>query len=289
MRKWGLTLLVIGIASLILPLLGLQLRIFNLFGGRKEVSLVAIGIGAVLYLASRSRDRRPAEKKAPAPSPVKRTETQESTCAACGVKNAPGDRFCGACGAVLASVALPSAPTCGNCGAVLSPEERFCGICGGPRGSSEAPHRIATAPAVSRPEQRTPIGFSRLFFFGLLAVSGILLICGILISFPEVMGGEDPGEKAVYTWASAAFFLSTSLLVLFPNSRFRIFLLVISLAWSLSGAFFVWRFEFVLRHSAPYWAILAVITGPFYIFGILVSFIISRRWFVFLPADKRKK
>ena len=131
-------------------------------------------------------------------------------------------------------------------------------------------------------------GVARSFFFGLLAVSGILLICGILISFPEVMGGEDPGEKAVYTWASAAFFLSTSLLVLFPNSRFRIFLLVISLAWSLSGVFFVWRSEFVLRQSAPYWE-TGHWTGPFYIFGILVSFIISRRWFVFLPADKRKK
>ena len=52
MRKWGLALLVIGISSLILPLLGLQLRIMNLFSGGKEVSLLLIGIGAVLYLVS---------------------------------------------------------------------------------------------------------------------------------------------------------------------------------------------------------------------------------------------
>ncbi len=48
-----------------------------------------------------------------------------STCAACGTDAAPGQRFCGHCGA-------PLAKACPACGAENSPEHRFCGECGAP-------------------------------------------------------------------------------------------------------------------------------------------------------------
>ena len=55
MKKWGLTLLFIGIFSFILPFLGLQFQVMNIFGGRKEVSLLFIGAGVIRYLASLSK------------------------------------------------------------------------------------------------------------------------------------------------------------------------------------------------------------------------------------------
>ena len=44
-------------------------------------------------------------------------------CPHCGGENAPGDRFCGACGTALAL-------TCGTCGVSNSPDSRFCRACG---------------------------------------------------------------------------------------------------------------------------------------------------------------
>jgi class 3 adenylate cyclase/tetratricopeptide (TPR) repeat protein len=44
-------------------------------------------------------------------------------CAACGQQNAPGQRFCGGCGTLLAR-------TCSSCGEANPPHFRFCGNCG---------------------------------------------------------------------------------------------------------------------------------------------------------------
>ena len=44
-------------------------------------------------------------------------------CPNCGGENAPGDRFCGACGTALAL-------TCETCGVSNSPDSRFCRACG---------------------------------------------------------------------------------------------------------------------------------------------------------------
>ena len=46
-------------------------------------------------------------------------------CAQCGQENAPGQRFCGGCGAALARI-------CHSCGQANAPEFRFCGSCGSP-------------------------------------------------------------------------------------------------------------------------------------------------------------
>ncbi len=52
-----------------------------------------------------------------------RTESDLVVCTSCGTENPPGKRFCGDCGAPLAS-------GCPNCGATNPPDKRFCGDCG---------------------------------------------------------------------------------------------------------------------------------------------------------------
>jgi hypothetical protein len=65
-------------------------------------------------------------------------------CAKCGAENPAGKRFCGDCGAPLAS-------RCGQCGAENPPEKKFCGDCGSPLGTA-----IAVAVAPSSPQPSAP-------------------------------------------------------------------------------------------------------------------------------------
>ena len=147
MKKWGLTLLFIGIFSFILPLLGLQFRILNIFGGRQEGSFIFIGAGVILYLASLRKGRRPPEREPSPQPPLKRAEGegQEVSCSACGGKNSPGDLFCGTCGIALTSDTPPSTQTCGHCGASISAEELFCGGCGRPVSEKQGPAKVLLA------------------------------------------------------------------------------------------------------------------------------------------------
>lgn len=48
---------------------------------------------------------------------------QAMRCPSCGSQSAPGQRFCGTCGATLVT-------NCPNCGACVPPGYRFCGTCG---------------------------------------------------------------------------------------------------------------------------------------------------------------
>jgi uncharacterized membrane protein YvbJ len=69
-------------------------------------------------------------------------------CHACGTENEEGRKFCGECGAPLATV-------CAACGTHNSPGAKFCGECGATLGAS-APAR---APAVEPlAERRTRAG-----------------------------------------------------------------------------------------------------------------------------------
>jgi Double zinc ribbon len=49
-----------------------------------------------------------------------------ASCPTCGRPNAPSDRFCRGCGALL------GAATCARCGTPNAPDDRFCGACGTP-------------------------------------------------------------------------------------------------------------------------------------------------------------
>ena len=122
LKKWGATLLVFGAASLVLPFLGIQLRIFNLFGpGQKVAGIAAIVVGGVLWMiaaakggSARSMNATggpppvppsPGVAAAPPPIPV------SSACPKCGAKAGPADRFCMECGTALPApaVATPAA------------------------------------------------------------------------------------------------------------------------------------------------------------------------------------
>lgn len=52
---------------------------------------------------------------------------QTGRCTSCGSPLAPGQRFCGACGAQLST-------NCSYCGAAINPGVRFCSNCGAPAG-----------------------------------------------------------------------------------------------------------------------------------------------------------
>ncbi len=64
-------------------------------------------------------------------------------CAKCGGENAPGDRFCGACGAALAL-------TCDSCGVSNSPESRFCRACGSALAQPPRTEAPVAEPAAER-------------------------------------------------------------------------------------------------------------------------------------------
>lgn len=47
------------------------------------------------------------------------------SCPSCGASNAPGQKFCGVCGA-----SLETGKKCQTCGATNAPGQKFCGVCG---------------------------------------------------------------------------------------------------------------------------------------------------------------
>jgi hypothetical protein len=75
-----------------------------------------------------------------------------AACPSCGSPVAADARFCGNCGADLASLALEPR-FCTNCGGPLEKDDRFCGRCGAPaRGPAAAAQPEAEAEAEQEPE-----------------------------------------------------------------------------------------------------------------------------------------
>jgi hypothetical protein len=116
LQQWGAVLVVMGGASLILPSLGMQLRIFNLFGGGSPaLSIAMIVVGAVLWLIGAASDlpapgggpkTQPGTGSVPPPIPPRSI----SNCPKCGGKVSPGDRFCMECGNPLVQAARTPPP-----------------------------------------------------------------------------------------------------------------------------------------------------------------------------------
>jgi len=114
LQQWGAVLVVTGGVSLILPAFGMQLRIFNLFGGGSPAASIAfIVLGAVLWLVGTVLGKSVASA-APRPRPVAKSRSGASptpplsppprvaNCPKCGAKAGPADRFCRRCGNPLA-------------------------------------------------------------------------------------------------------------------------------------------------------------------------------------------
>src|SRR5579859_3594326 len=74
-------------------------------------------------------------------------------CANCGAENPPGQKFCGDCGAALATV-------CSSCGSPNPPGKKFCGECGAALTAVPAP--AATAASTTAPPAAEPVAERRL-------------------------------------------------------------------------------------------------------------------------------
>jgi hypothetical protein len=125
-KQWGATLVVLGGASLVLPMIGIQLRIFSAFGAaQKSAGIAALVLGTVLWLVGSAR-HRPVEASAgagpgapPLPPPAPPSGSAPTppsqgylTCPKCGTKSSASDRFCIECGTPLPqTAAAPVAPS----------------------------------------------------------------------------------------------------------------------------------------------------------------------------------
>ncbi|MBI5685814.1 MAG: hypothetical protein HZC54_12130 [Verrucomicrobia bacterium] len=121
LMQWGAAMVVLGVGSFLLPMLGIQFRIFNLFGAHQtEAAIGSIVIGAVLFIVCAIRGRsdsasEPAQPNAPTASvppplpPPASGASSPATCPKCGAKAAAGDRFCMECGGPLPAV-VPAPP-----------------------------------------------------------------------------------------------------------------------------------------------------------------------------------
>ena len=91
--------------------------------------------------------------------------------------NAPGKRFCRACGAGLLL-------TCGVCQAELEPDSRFCGECGSPVDGSRAATVQTAAAALMPPPSSAPVAERRICS---------VLFCD-LVGFTPLSESRDPEE-----------------------------------------------------------------------------------------------
>jgi len=117
-------------------------------------------------------------------------------CPACSTPNEAGRKFCGECGARLASV-------CATCGTANPPAVRFCGECGtAVAGAPAASAGTSSAPASPsfRPAVAAPVAERRL----------VTVLFTDLVGFTTLSEGRDP--EAVRELLSAYFELATEVI-----------------------------------------------------------------------------
>jgi class 3 adenylate cyclase/tetratricopeptide (TPR) repeat protein len=106
-------------------------------------------------------------------------------CPGCGSENPPGQRFCGECGARLASM-------CAACGAANAPAQKFCGECGAPL-SGDAPR--ARFPSL---QSYTPKHLAEKILTSKSALEGerkqVTVLFADLKGSMELLADRDPEE-----------------------------------------------------------------------------------------------
>jgi hypothetical protein len=141
-------LVVMGGASLILPALGMQLRIFNLFGGGSPaVSIAFIVVGAVLWLVGTASRGAVPVSAPPTPPSVGR-------------------------GATSAVSSVPNVAKCPKCGARANPADLFCIECGNPLPQAVAAPPPVPAAGAAAPKRGVRAGCMFLLLFLVLVTSG---------------------------------------------------------------------------------------------------------------------
>ena len=104
MKTWGATLIVVGLGSFILPMIGLQFRLLNLFGGSPVAGLIVAGAGGFLFFLGSKKEQ--ASDSSPAGQPDRPAVSNPSPSSAarrcpnpqCSRAVAAGKNFCTACG-----------------------------------------------------------------------------------------------------------------------------------------------------------------------------------------------
>ncbi len=144
---WGATLLILGLGSFVLPLIGMQFRIFSIFGAAQPILAgCAIVAGAIMMIVSRTGGT-------PAAVPVKASPTVTPVAPAVSTSMAPISATSGP------GASSPACPACGRAECVGS---EFCGYTGqritgvsasAPGTSVQTPPVVATAP----PAPATPV------------------------------------------------------------------------------------------------------------------------------------
>src|SRR5262249_34035620 len=106
------------------------------------------------------------------------------TCPRCGSETPAGQRFCGECGARLATA-------CEVCRAPIAPEQKFCGQCGAPVGQ-------AVGAAFASPEAYTPKHLAEKILLSKGALEGerkqVTVLFADLKSSMELLADRDPQE-----------------------------------------------------------------------------------------------
>ncbi len=209
LKQWGATLIFFGIGSFVLPLVGMQFRIFNLFGAAQPiVAGGAIVVGGILLLVGRgggaaapsaakpaSAKAAPAKASPPSPPPPPKPAysaapgpyAADAFCGSCGQRLKPDDVFCGGCGAPApASTAGPgvayskSPAACPICGQPECVGKEFCGNTGQRIGS---PAAAAFTPSAAQPAAMpaaAPIAERKRFWS--LGRVALLLFCILLLA-----------------------------------------------------------------------------------------------------------
>jgi predicted ATPase/class 3 adenylate cyclase len=99
-----------------------------------------------------------------------------TTCSKCGAQNPATNKFCGECGAALAS-------TCASCGAPNPPDKKFCGECGSTLTASDAAAETSAAPSAP-PAAPQPAAERRL----------VTVLFADIVGFTAASEGRDSEE-----------------------------------------------------------------------------------------------